>query len=85
MLIISSIGPRSEPVELDGTPTSSERTKNGGQNDPSPEEIEQRARLMLDRKGDKGVLVDIPGTPSAEEFGRSEDAEANTTNVSTSQ
>ena len=31
---------------------------------------------MAERKGDHGVLVDLPQTPSAEEFGKSKDAEA---------
>ena len=37
---------------------------------------QRREKIMHERKADPAVLVDIPQTPGAEEFGRSEDAEA---------
>lgn len=40
--------------------------------------LQAREKVIEERKGDPSVLVDVPSTPSAEEFGRSEDAEAET-------
>jgi len=40
--------------------------------------VQERKKVTEERKGDPSVLVDVPSTPSAEEFGRSEDAEAKT-------
>ena len=35
--------------------------------------LQHRDQLIQERKGDAAVLVDIPRTPGAEEFGRSPD------------
>ncbi|KAK3714667.1 hypothetical protein LTR37_007647 [Vermiconidia calcicola] len=83
-LTLSAASLNNEPVELDGTPTSPEEmraARRGSRSDTlveqqSPEERETRERRISERKVDPAVLVDIPKTPGAEEFGKSEDAEA---------
>ncbi|KAK3046579.1 hypothetical protein LTR09_011927 [Extremus antarcticus] len=80
-LSAASVDVNTEPVELDATPTSPERlrerrgSKADGLMQLSAEERDRRQKLIDERQGDAAVLVDVPQTPGAEEFGKSEDAE----------
>ncbi|KAF4555973.1 Hypothetical protein D9617_2g059390 [Elsinoe fawcettii] len=69
----------SEPIELDGTPTTPARLRaraSDGQtaqiqeNGPPISEAEKQrlAELISERKGNPAVMVDIPQTPQAEEL-----------------
>ncbi|GAB7332618.1 hypothetical protein MBLNU13_g04385t1 [Cladosporium sp. NU13] len=64
----------SEPVELDSTPTSPEkmRARRASRDELlaelGGEEKEKRKQLLLEKKSDPAVLVDIPRTPGADEI-----------------
>ncbi|TKX23668.1 hypothetical protein C1H76_4183 [Elsinoe australis] len=80
-LRIDAAAINSEPVELDGTPTTparlraraadshiSPQTTNDAGAPLSNEEKQRLAKLISERKTDPAVLVDIPQTPQAEEL-----------------
>ncbi|KAI6901381.1 hypothetical protein KC318_g8164 [Hortaea werneckii] len=60
------------PAELDGTPSSPERMRRNSRpralKDLSPEERDRRIAMHKERENDPAVLVDLPGTPQAEEL-----------------
>ncbi|KAI7215261.1 hypothetical protein KC333_g5541 [Hortaea werneckii] len=60
------------PAELDGTPSSPERMRRNSRpralKDLSPEERDKRVAMHKERENDPAVLVDLPGTPQAEEL-----------------
>ncbi|KAI7235890.1 hypothetical protein KC330_g4027 [Hortaea werneckii] len=60
------------PAELDGTPSSPERMRRNlrprALKDLSPEERDKLVAMHKERENDPAVLVDLPGTPQAEEL-----------------
>ncbi|KAK3720839.1 hypothetical protein LTR37_003502 [Vermiconidia calcicola] len=67
-LTLSAASLNDEPVELDGTPTSPEEMRAGRRG--------SRSDTLVEQLSPEEREVDIPKTPGAEEFGKSEDAEA---------